>query len=62
MTVFTDYLWFNTKKRQEFIRITDEIAASDTIQTLTAMAVTILFIAHILLSCLCIIPILPTSL
>ena len=22
----TDYLWFNTKKRQEFIRITDEIA------------------------------------
>ena len=27
MTVFTDYLWFNTKKRQEFIRITDEIAA-----------------------------------
>ena len=28
MTVFTDYLWFNTKKRQEFIRITDDIAAS----------------------------------
>jgi N6-L-threonylcarbamoyladenine synthase len=27
MTVFTDYLWFNTKKRQEFIRITDEVAA-----------------------------------
>jgi secondary thiamine-phosphate synthase enzyme len=27
MTVFTDYLWFNTRKRQEFIRITDEIAA-----------------------------------
>ena len=27
MTVFTDYLWFNTKKRQEFVRITDEIAA-----------------------------------
>src|SRR6266478_6341107 len=26
MVVFTDYLWFNTKKRQEFIRITDEIA------------------------------------
>jgi len=23
--VFTDYLWFNTKKRQEFIRITDQI-------------------------------------
>jgi secondary thiamine-phosphate synthase enzyme len=27
MTVFTDYLWFNTTKRQEFVRITDEIAA-----------------------------------
>jgi len=27
VTVFTDYLWFNTTKRQEFIRITDEIAA-----------------------------------
>ena len=27
MTVFTDYLWFHTKKRQEFVRITDEIAA-----------------------------------
>ena len=27
MRVFTDYLWFNTKKRQEFVRITDEIAA-----------------------------------
>lgn len=26
MIVFTDYLWFNTKKRQEFIRITDEVA------------------------------------
>ena len=26
MPVFTDYLWFNTKKRQEFIRITDDIA------------------------------------
>ena len=25
--VFTDYLWFNTKKRQEFVRITDEVAA-----------------------------------
>ena len=24
--VFTDYLWFNTKKRQEFVRITDEVA------------------------------------
>ena len=27
MKVFTDYLWFNTKKRQEFVRITDEVAA-----------------------------------
>src|SRR5438093_7732234 len=27
MTTFTDYLWFNTKKRQEFVRITDDIAA-----------------------------------
>jgi secondary thiamine-phosphate synthase enzyme len=27
MIVHTDYLVFNTKKRQEFIRITDEIAA-----------------------------------
>ena len=27
MQVFTDYLWFNTKKRQEFVRITDEIGA-----------------------------------
>ena len=26
MRVFTDYLWFNTKKRQEFIRITDDVA------------------------------------
>ncbi len=26
MKVFTDYLWFNTKKRQEFVRITDEVA------------------------------------
>ena len=27
MLVHTDYLWFNTKKRQEFIRITDEVVA-----------------------------------
>src|SRR5689334_16278973 len=27
MTIFTDYLWFNTKQRQEFVRITDEVAA-----------------------------------
>jgi secondary thiamine-phosphate synthase enzyme len=26
MTVFTDYLWFNTPERQEFIRITDDVA------------------------------------
>ena len=26
MRVHTDYLWFNTKARQEFIRITDEVA------------------------------------
>ena len=26
MIVHTDYLWFNTTQRQEFIRITDEIA------------------------------------
>lgn len=25
MSVHTDYLWFNTAKRQEFIRITDEV-------------------------------------
>ena len=27
MTVHTDYLWFNTKSRQEFVRITDHVAA-----------------------------------
>jgi secondary thiamine-phosphate synthase enzyme len=27
VTVFTDYLWFNTKARQEFVRITDQVAA-----------------------------------
>ncbi len=26
MTVLTDYLWFKTEKRQEFVRITDQIA------------------------------------
>ena len=25
MHVFTDYLWFTTKQRQEFVRITDEV-------------------------------------
>ena len=28
MLVHTDYLWFNTQNRQEFIRITDEVAAA----------------------------------
>jgi secondary thiamine-phosphate synthase enzyme len=27
MIAFTEYLWFNTKTRQEFIRITDDVAA-----------------------------------
>ena len=27
MQSHTDYLWFNTKKRQEFVRITDEVVA-----------------------------------
>jgi secondary thiamine-phosphate synthase enzyme len=27
MKIHTDYLWFNTKKRQEFVRITDEVSA-----------------------------------
>ena len=27
MTVFTDYLWFHTAKKQEFIRITDDVAS-----------------------------------
>jgi len=27
MVVHTDYLFFNTKKRQEFVRITDDIAS-----------------------------------
>ena len=27
MKVHTDYLWFNTKQRQEFVRITDDVAA-----------------------------------
>jgi len=27
MRVHTDYLWFNTKERQEFIRITDDVAS-----------------------------------
>ena len=27
MKTFTDYLWFKTKARQEFVRITDQVAA-----------------------------------
>ena len=27
LQVSTEYLWFNTKERQEFVRITDEVAA-----------------------------------
>ena len=27
MSTFTEYLWFNTRSRQEFIRITEQIAA-----------------------------------
>ncbi len=27
MTFHTEYLWFNTKARREFVRITDEVAA-----------------------------------
>ena len=27
MKVHTDYLWFNTAKQQEFVRITDQVAA-----------------------------------
>jgi secondary thiamine-phosphate synthase enzyme len=28
VTTFTDYLWFETAQRQEFVRITDEVAAA----------------------------------
>ena len=28
MKTTTEYLWFNTKTRQEFIRITDQVAAA----------------------------------
>ena len=27
MTVYTDYLWFNTQKRREIVRITDEVSS-----------------------------------
>lgn len=28
MKTYTDYLWFKTKTRQEFVRITDDVAAA----------------------------------
>ena len=28
MTTYTDYLWFTTARRQEFVRITDEVRAA----------------------------------
>lgn len=28
MKTYTDYLWFETKQRQEFVRITDEVRAA----------------------------------
>jgi secondary thiamine-phosphate synthase enzyme len=47
MTIFTDYLWFNTKSRQEFVRITDEVGAivkksavTDGIALVSAMHIT----------------------
>jgi len=47
LKIFTDYLWFNTKKRQEFVRITDEISAivkksavADGIALVSAMHIT----------------------
>ena len=27
MSTYTEYLWFDTKQRQQFVRITDEVAA-----------------------------------
>ncbi len=47
MKAHTEYLWFTTEKRQEFIRITDEVAAavkksgvSDGIVLVSAMHIT----------------------
>jgi secondary thiamine-phosphate synthase enzyme len=47
LTTFTDYLWFNTKSRQEFIRITDQVTAivkksgvNDGIALVSAMHIT----------------------
>jgi len=35
MKVHTSYLWFETKKRQEFIRITDEVAGAVNVSGVT---------------------------
>ena len=47
LKTFTDYLWFNTKSRQEFVRITDEVSAivkksgvTDGIALVSAMHIT----------------------
>jgi thiamine phosphate synthase YjbQ (UPF0047 family) len=47
MLVHTDYLWFNTKQKTEFIRITDQVAAivktsavTDGIALVSAMHIT----------------------
>jgi secondary thiamine-phosphate synthase enzyme len=47
MKISTEYLWFNTKSRQEFVRITDEVAAiakksgvTDGIALVSAMHIT----------------------
>jgi secondary thiamine-phosphate synthase enzyme len=47
LPTFTDYLWFNTKSRQEFVRITDQVAAivkksgvTDGIALVSAMHIT----------------------
>jgi secondary thiamine-phosphate synthase enzyme len=47
VATFTEYLWFNTKSRQEFVRITDEVAAivkksgvTDGIALVSAMHIT----------------------
>jgi secondary thiamine-phosphate synthase enzyme len=47
LPTFTDYLWFNTKNRQEFVRITDQVAAivkksgvADGIALVSAMHIT----------------------
>ncbi len=47
MITHTDYLWFNTKKRQEFVRITDDVrkivkasGALDGVALVSAMHIT----------------------